>query len=29
VLVHMGEEMLARGGEIGVTLAYDGMIIEL
>jgi ribonuclease BN (tRNA processing enzyme) len=29
VLVHMGEEMLARGGEIGVTLAYDGMVIEL
>jgi ribonuclease BN (tRNA processing enzyme) len=29
VLVHMGEEMLARGKDLGVTLAEDGMVIEL
>jgi ribonuclease BN (tRNA processing enzyme) len=29
VLVHLSEEMLARGGDLGVTLAEDGMVIEL
>jgi ribonuclease BN (tRNA processing enzyme) len=29
VLVHMGEEMLARGPAAGLTLAEDGMVIEL
>ena len=29
VLTHMGEEMLARGGEVPVQLAEDGMVIEI
>jgi ribonuclease BN (tRNA processing enzyme) len=29
VLVHLGDEMLARGSDLGVTLAEDGMVIEL
>jgi len=29
VLVHMGEEMLARGPDVPLTLAEDGMVIEV
>ena len=29
VLTHLGEEMLARQGQIEVTLAHDGMVIEV
>lgn len=29
VLTHLGEEMLARKKELGVTLAEDGMVIEI
>jgi ribonuclease BN (tRNA processing enzyme) len=29
VLTHLGDEMLARRGELAVTLAQDGMVIDL
>jgi ribonuclease BN (tRNA processing enzyme) len=29
VLVHLGEEMIARGAQPGVTLAEDGMVLEI
>ena len=29
VLTHLGEEMLARQAQIEVTLARDGMVIEV
>jgi phosphoribosyl 1,2-cyclic phosphodiesterase len=29
VLTHLGEEMLARKNELAVTVAEDGMVIEI
>jgi phosphoribosyl 1,2-cyclic phosphodiesterase len=29
VLTHLGEEMLARKKELAVTVAEDGMVIEI